>query len=191
MSSWNSALNAVLVFSARSTHSSPSTLRRVFIPFLYASRLIVAASRSGKISCQGREEFVYGGLHALCRVVLLPVGLEVGFHSRGIDHERGGDGLEKVEAGSEGARDLGNQWLFRLTAAERALVLRDPGCVQCREQAGHANRGGERVDAGDRIALVRHRARSADAGRGSGLAHLAHLGLRGERDVACDLARRK
>src|SRR5258708_30471120 len=114
MSSWNSALNAVLVFSARSTHSSPSTLRRVFIPFLYASRLIVAASRSGKISCQRREEFVYGGLHALCRVVLLAVGLEVGFHSRGIDHERGGGGLEQVQAGSEGAPHLRDQRPFPL-----------------------------------------------------------------------------
>src|SRR5258705_5232646 len=130
MSSWNSALKAVLVFSARSTHSSPSTLRRVFIPFLYASRLMVTVSRSGKIGCQRCEELVDGRLHASCRAVLLAIGLEVGLHARGVDHERGRDRLEEVEAGSECARDLGNQRLFNLPAAERALMLGDPRRVQ-------------------------------------------------------------
>src|SRR5678815_3448711 len=36
MSSWNSSLNGVRVIIARSTHSSPSTLRRVFMPRSYA-----------------------------------------------------------------------------------------------------------------------------------------------------------
>src|SRR5260221_6822815 len=100
MSSWNSALNAVLVRSARSTHSSPSTLRRVFMPRLYASLLI--AMSSSQVGRQRGEELVHRRLQGL-RVwrSAFAVGRDVGFHAIGVHDQRCRDQVEEVEAPSQ------------------------------------------------------------------------------------------
>src|ERR1700681_3075658 len=128
MSSWNSALKAFLLRSARSTHSFPRTLRRVFIPFWDAFRLIATRlSRSGKVRGQRGEKLLDGGLRRLAvRVAGLAIFREGGLHARCIHHQRARDRPEEVEAGAERRGDLRNQRHFGLPSAQGALMLGDP-----------------------------------------------------------------
>src|SRR5690242_584298 len=144
MRSWNSALNGVLVRSARSTHSSPSTLRRVFMPRSWASRLMSVPS--GKMSREPVEQLVDRRLEAL-RIVGLAraVGREIGRHARAVDLERGGDRVEEIEGGAEAFGDLGYGRELRLPAAQRSLVLREGSRMDGREEARHARRRGDRM----------------------------------------------
>src|SRR5258708_34127520 len=120
MSSWNSALNAVLVRSARSTHSSPSTLRRVFMPRLYASLLI--AMSSSKVGRQRGEELVdrrLQGLRAGCGA--FAVSREVGLHAVGVHDERCRDEVEEVQASAQRGREFPPQRVHRLHATKHTL----------------------------------------------------------------------
>src|SRR5258706_8711119 len=121
MRSWNSALKLVLVRSARSTHSSPRTLRRVFIPFSYAV-LPMGVLSSGKVGSEGGEELVHGRLHRVGLAASgLAVGCEVFLHAGGVDHQRGCDGCEEIEARAERPRELPNDASLGLPAPQGAV----------------------------------------------------------------------
>src|SRR5437879_219587 len=100
---WKSALKSVLFRSAASTHSSPSTLRRVFIPFSYALFAIALAccGCSGEISGELREQLLDLGFAAreCARFAVRP---HVGLHPCGIDDERRRDRIDEIEARAEG-----------------------------------------------------------------------------------------
>src|SRR4051812_26597117 len=152
MSSWNSVLKDVLFFSARSTHSSPSTLRRVFMPRSYAFAI---APSSGKIGREPLEELA--GCRVEGRLRFFAVALDVLTHAPCIHNERCRDGVEEIEAGAQRAGDLRHEGQLRLPSAQRALVLANAARIQRGHEAGNACGGGQGVDARHGIAFVRHR----------------------------------
>src|SRR5437868_9206994 len=165
MRSWKSALNAVLLRSARSTHASPSVLRRFFMPFSYVSSRLIACpfvtgsspdhARSGEIGCQRSEQLVHREFErarVARRTGAEP--LEVGAHALGFHDEARADELEEVEARAQAPREIRHDGELCLPAAERALVLAEGGRVQRREQSRRACRAGKRVHAAHGIALV-------------------------------------
>src|SRR5437762_14107282 len=97
MRSWNSALKGVAFLRARSTHSSPRTLRRVFMPFSRASRVIVVPC-SSEIGSELFEQLFHCPPIGSDRGARGAVRLEIRRHASGIDHEGACDRVEKVEA---------------------------------------------------------------------------------------------
>ena len=115
---------------------------------------------------------------------------EIRLHALGVHDQPFGDPLERVERAAGGVDQLGDGHKLGLPAAERALVLAERARQQRGHQAGRAHRGGQGLEAGHGVALVRHGAGAAHALRRRRLEHLADLGLGEQRDVARDLSDR-
>src|SRR5687768_11267871 len=98
MRSWKSSLKGVIVLSARSTHSLPSTLRLVLRPF---SKSRAMRLPSGEIGVEPRAELFHRAFGSGDERPRRPVGIEVRLHARRSDHERGGGRVEEIEAAAE------------------------------------------------------------------------------------------
>ncbi len=115
-----------------------------------------------------------------------PAKIQVAAHPRRIDRHPGGDRermRHRTRAKDEALRQRERLGLPRTGCA--LVVLRHRGQHQ-RHQCMHAARGGDDVFGGDRVALLRHRARTA-AARRVRLENLGHLGLHQERNVEREL----
>ena len=116
-------------------------------------------------------------------------GIEIAPHARRIDHqalEHRAGVMQRAGGEREGLRQRDPLGMPR---AGRALVVLHHGVQHDRDQLAHVPGAGEHELAGDRVALLRHRAAAA-APLLVGLRDLADLGLHQERDVGRDLAER-
>src|SRR6476661_1384437 len=97
MSAWKSSLKAVLVFSARSTHSSPRTFRRVFMPRSWSAAMVPPSG----IGCEGAEEIV--GARGVDGDIGsgLAEGAQVFAHALRVHDEACGDRVEEVQRRAE------------------------------------------------------------------------------------------
>ena len=115
--------------------------------------------------------------------------VDVAAHLRGIDFQPRQNELGLLERTRHQAKNLGHGHPFNFPRAGRALVVGHHRVHQRGGQLTHHRDVGVNVKAGNRVALLRHGARRATAGR-EGLEHLGHFGLHEQLDVHGDLAQR-
>ncbi len=112
--------------------------------------------------------------------------VDVRAHPHDVDRHALGNRARLREGGRCQDEDLRQGDLLALPRARRAFVIAHHRFEHERRQRAHAARRGDRVFARDRVALLRHRARAAAAGR-VGLEHLADLRLHQQHDVGREL----